>query len=58
MESAEKLIPIFLGAFLCDCGFEEEVINSFGSVTLSTITIKATMIEETVDKILTEKTEM
>jgi len=58
LECAEKLIPLFLGAFLCDCGFEEEEMKNLGSVTPSANKIKAIMIEETVDTILTEKKEM
>ena len=58
LECAEKLIPLFLGVFLCDCGFEEVEIKSLGSVTPRASTIKAILKEESVDTILTEKKEM
>jgi len=58
LDCAERLIPLFLGAFLCDCGFEETEMKNLGSVTPSANKIKAIMIEETVDTILTKKKEM
>lgn len=58
LECTEKLIRLFLGAFVCDCGFEEEEIKSLDSVTQSASIIKAIMIEETVGTILTGEINM
>lgn len=55
-ECAEKLIPLYLVVFLCDCGSKEIKIKTLGSVTPSINKIKqskAKMINETVDRILT-----
>ena len=57
-ECAEKLIPLFIGAFLTGCRFEQEEMENLGSVTPSVKKIKSIMIEEILDIILTETKEM
>ena len=58
LECAEKLMPLFIGSFLVDCGIHESEIQNLGSVTPCAKKIKAIMIEETVDTILTDKKEI
>ena len=58
LECAEKLMPLFIGSFLVDCGIPESEIQNLGSVTPCAKKIKAIMIEETVDTILTDKKEI
>ena len=35
LEYAEIIIPLFIGAFLANCGFGEEELENLGSVTPS-----------------------
>ena len=58
LESAEKVIPLFVAAFLADIGIEGDKLTCVPIISPSAGTLKEVMINEAVDTIMVEKEEM